>query len=81
MPAVSETTDHAEHFGICTACSTSVGGGGGGSGLPLEIIAFSAYSHPTILPLEIMGEGGGEGFGLPLEIMAFSAYSHPTILS
>ena len=31
-----------------TSCSTG-GGGGGGSGLPLEIVAFLAYSHPTII--------------------------------
>ena len=50
-------------------------GGGGGSGLPLEIVAFLAHSHPTntnyyamIIP----------GYGLPLEIVAFLAHSHPT---
>ena len=30
-----------------TSCSTGGGGGGGGSRLPLEIVAFLAYSHPT----------------------------------
>ena len=45
MPAVSETTDYAEHFGIWHVLF--YGGGGGGSGLPLEIVAFLAHSHPT----------------------------------
>ena len=43
MPAVSETTDYAEHFGIWHVLFY----GGGGSRLPLEIVAFSAHSHPT----------------------------------
>ena len=43
MPAISETTDHAKHFGMVndTSCSTGV------PGLPIEIVTFLGHSHPT----------------------------------
>ena len=49
MPANSETTDHAKHFGIWHFLFYEVEGGGAeGTGLPLEIVAFLAHSHATI---------------------------------
>ena len=67
-------------------------GGGGGVGLPLEIVAILAHSHPTIRMLcnpicvfilvydtSCYTGGWGGGVGLPLEIVAILAHSHPTI--
>ena len=45
MPQFQKLQTMPNSFVYDTSCST--GGGGGGSGLPLEIVAFLAHSHPT----------------------------------